>query len=140
MRLVFFTLIGLCACAQTLEKPTNFLVKLSDPIGGKLSKAGQKIGAVIISPEIFLGGRFEGQVKQAAPGKVMVEFTQIKYKSRTIPVTTVTTDCVNSIGHPLVDEKERPITVERGVLTSKTPDFLVDEGAELKLQVTPAGR
>jgi hypothetical protein len=140
MRYALAVCLGLAAMAQTLEKPTNFLVKLSNPIGGKLSKPGQSIGAVIISPESFLGGRFEGVVKEASNGRVIVEFTALKHKSRAIAVTTVTTGFVNSIGHPSVDEKERPVGLEQGALTSKTPDFVIDEGAELKLQVTPVRR
>ena len=138
MRAALFLMLGLAAFAQTLERTTNFLVKLSDPIGGKVSKAGQKIGAVIISPETFLGGRFEGVVKQAAPGKVTVEFTTLRYKDRTLAVATTTAGFVNSLGHPSVDEQERPVAVEQGMLTSTTPDFVIDEGAELKLKVSPA--
>lgn len=140
MRAVTCLLLIMPAFAQTLEAPADFLVKLSDSIGGSVSRQGQKVGAVIISPEKFLGGRFEGEVKLAAPGKVRIEFTAIKYRSTTIAVTTATTDFVNSIGHPAVDEQQRPLTVSEGVFVSKSPDFVLDEGAELKLRVTPVRR
>jgi hypothetical protein len=140
MRLPLSLLIAVTLCAQTLDKPTNFLIKLSDPIGGKTSKTGDKVGAVVISPETFLGGRFEGVVKQAGPGTVTVEFTTLRYKGKAISVSTTTTDFVNSKGHPKIDDGDRPLTIEEGVLTSKTPGFVLDEGSELKLQVTPAGR
>jgi hypothetical protein len=65
-------------------------------------------------------------------------FHSLEFKGQTWPVRTVTLEFVNSIGHPSVDEQERPVKMENGVLTSAHPDLFVDEGAELKLMVSPA--
>lgn len=123
---------------QTLQTETNFLVKLSDPVGSKVSKPGAPVGAVIISPERFLGGRFVGAIKAVSTGRVEVTFHKLEYKGQTHAVRTIVTEFVNSIGHPSVDEKERPVKVENGVLVSTHADMLIDEGAELKMKVSPA--
>ena len=141
MRLAILLLLGAAGFAQTLDKETPFLVKLSDPIGARASKPGQRVGAVIISPERFLGGRFTGEVKavssNARGGRVEIAFHALEFKGKSIAVRTVTTEFVNSIGHPSVDEQERPVKVEAGVFVSSHPDMLIDEGAELKLSATP---
>ncbi|MBI4908111.1 MAG: hypothetical protein HY820_31085 [Acidobacteria bacterium] len=138
-RVIALLAVAVCCAAQNLDKPTKFHVKLSDPIGGKAGKPGARVGAVVISPEVFLGGRLEGVIRQAGGGKLEVVFTVLKYKGKSWNVTSRTTDFVNSIGHPAVDEEERPLKLVNGVLVSDQPLAMLEEGAELRLEVTPSG-
>ena len=71
-------------------------------------------------------------------GKVDIVFHALHYKGKTLRVTTATVGFVNSKGHPSADEQERPLGLENGALASTKPEFVLDEGAELKLQVSPA--
>jgi hypothetical protein len=137
MRVLVVLAVAIGCFAQSLDKPANFLVKLSDPIGSKISKPGSRVGAVVISPEIFLGGRFEGAVTKAGAGRVEVVFQVLKYKGKSWNVITKTKAFVNSIGHADVDEAERVLKLENGVLVSANADMMLDEGAELKLEVSP---
>lgn len=142
MRLGLSLLLCAAAVAQTLDKETSFLVKLSGPIGARVSKPGARVGAVIISPERFLGGRFAGTVQAvsagARGGSLEVVFRSLEFKGKTWRVRTTTLEFVNSIGHRLVDEEEHPVKMENGALVSSCPDMFIDEGAELKLLVSPA--
>lgn len=140
IRAIVCLLPAWCCFAQSLDKPTNFHVKLSDPVGGSISKQGSRVGAVVISPESFLGGRFEGAVTQASNGKVEVVFHLLRFKGKSWNITTRTTSFVNSIGHPAVDEDERPLQLDNGVFLSAHADAKLDEGAELRLSVSPEAR
>ena len=106
---------------QTLETPTRFLVKLGEDVGSELSRVGDRVTAVVISPERFLGARFEGAVDQAsadAEGTLRFEFHTLERTGNTYRVASTVTGFVNSKGHPSVDERERPVRVADGVLTS----------------------
>ncbi len=137
VRSITLLVLAWCCFAQSLDKPTNFHVKLSDPIGGSISKPGSRVGAVVISPESFLGGRFEGSVTQVSNGKAEVVFHLLRFKGKSWSVTTRTTGFVNSIGHAAVDEDERPLQLDNGVFLSAHADAKLDEGAELRLSVSP---
>ncbi|MGH9163718.1 MAG: DUF5060 domain-containing protein [Vicinamibacteraceae bacterium] len=126
--------------APAFNRPTDFHVKLSTDLGVQTSGAGDPVNAFVISPERFLGGRLTGTVDQASSasgGRLRFTFETLEYQGRTFRVTSTLTSFVNSKGHRLVDEQERPLEVTGGVLISAAPDFTLDEGAEVRLQVGP---
>lgn len=123
---------------QTLDQPTRFLVKLGENVGSVISRVGDRVTAAVISPERFLGGRLEGAVDQASAdseGTLRFRFHTLDHNCNAYRVASTITGFVNSKGHRLVDEQERPVRVADGVLTSSEPKFTVDEGAEFQLQV-----
>ncbi|WP_321477972.1 DUF5060 domain-containing protein [uncultured Paludibaculum sp.] len=123
-----------------LDKDRKFLVKLNTPIGSWLSKAGDAITASVISPESFLGATMQGTVERvsnADNGNVVITFRTLSYKDLTLPVTSVTAGFVNSKGHKGVDDEERPTTVEQGAFVTPKAVFLLNEGAEINLLVSP---
>jgi hypothetical protein len=125
------------ASQQSLERERNFLVKLRTPIGSKISRAGDRVTASVISPESFLGASLEGIVEHVTANGVTIVFRSLVYKDRSASVGSVTTGFVNSKGHKLVDDEERPARVDGGAFVSTTGDFWLDEGAEVQLRVSP---
>jgi hypothetical protein len=126
---------------QTLDGPTPFLVKLGVDLGSATSRVGDKVTAVVISPERFLGASFEGAVDQVSGGaerSLRFTFHRLMHKENTYRVTSAVTGFVNSLGHPSVDESERPMQMSNGLLTAAPADFTLNEGAEFQIQVTPA--
>jgi hypothetical protein len=123
--------------AQTLTGPGRFLVKLGTDLGSKKSKVGGRVTAFVISPERYLGASFEGVVDQVADGSLRFTFQTLRSRTVTTKVTSIILDFVNSKGHELVDEQERPVQIVNGLLTSKSADFTIDEGAEFSLRITP---
>jgi hypothetical protein len=122
---------------QTLERERNFLVKLRPPISAP-SKPGQPVSASMISPETYLGGTLHGTVERVTATSVTIVFRRLEYRGRMIPLTSVTTGFVNSKGHKLVDDDERPVRVEAGSFVFSADRFWLDEGAEINLRVSPA--
>lgn len=122
---------------QTLERERNFLVKLRTPISTG-SKPGQPVSASTISPETYLGGTLHGTVARVTPTGVTIAFSRLEYRGRMIPLTSVTTGFVNSKGHKLVDDDERPVRIEAGTFVFSAGRFWLDEGAEFNLRVSPA--
>ena len=92
---------------------------------------------MIISPERFLGGRMSGAVREAGAGMLRVGFDRLEFRGRRYGIDAAVERFVNSKGHPFVDEDERAVTVEDGVMRSAHEDFPIDEGAELRLDVQP---
>jgi hypothetical protein len=127
--------------SKTLEETTKFLVKLGVNLGAKANNVGDPVTAVVISPERFLGARFEGTVDQVSvdAGALRFTFNTLRHKGDNYRVASSLLSFVNSKGHPSVDEQERPLRVDDGVLSSASPDWQVNEGAEFQLQVDPAG-
>ena len=128
-----------CCPAQSLEGKKNFLVKLRTPIGTKISRAGQPVEASVISPESFLGALMEGKVTSIDEG-LRVTFHAIRFKGRSIEISTETTDFVNSKGHKNVDDENRPARIQDGRFVSPSGSLWIDEGAEFRLAVTPSSR
>lgn len=125
--------------------PKNYHVKLSNPVSSKTSKPGAAIRAAVISPESLLNGYLEGVLAPAAKGRVVLQFTRLVYKGSTTPLNLELVSFVNSKGHKSVDEDERPLVVEAGVMSGGpgVRHFWIDEGAELRLKVrdaAPVGR
>ena len=120
------------------DAPSGFHIKLGENVGSASSRAGDPVTAVVISPERFLGGRLEGVVEHAsagAEGSLRLTFRTLRYGDETYPIAATVTEFVNSRGHRLVDERERPVRVDAGTLISPATDFVVDEGSEFRLQV-----
>lgn len=130
-------LLVLLAMGLMGQSPRSYLVKLSVPVSAKTSHAGDAIRAAVISPESLLNGYLEGTVVEAQPGpaaRLHLRFTRLVYKGRTSPIRTELTEFVNSIGHRLVDEDEKPVRVEAGMMRSESVEIRIDEGAELRLR------
>ena len=131
------------APALTLDGAGEFLVKLNIDISSRTNRAGDPVTAVVISPERFLGARFEGGIAVAsadAPGRLSFEFHTLRRQGDAYPVTSTITSFVNSKGHPGVDDRERPVAVEGGVLTAPLAEIVIDEGAEFRLRIEPVSR
>ena len=126
--------------AQTapVEASGRFLVKLITDLDTRKAKTGMKVSAFVISPERFLAGLVEGSVDRVSATELRFTFETITYRGTTLRVMTTIVDFVNSKGHKLVDEQERPLQMVDGVVTSKNAGFTIDEGAEISVQVTPA--
>ena len=122
---------------QSIGRDRSFLVKLRTPIGTAISRPGQPVSASIISPETFLGGTLHGAVQRVSATSVTLVFRRLEYRGTSIPLTSVTTGFVNSKGHKLVDDQERPTRVEAGAFVSGAHEFWLDEGAEINLRASP---
>jgi hypothetical protein len=120
------------------EAAGRFLVKLITDLDTRKTKTGMKVSAFVISPERFLAGLFEGSVDRVSATELRFTFETLTYQKTTLRVRTTIIDFVNSKGHKLVDEQERPLQMLEGVVTSKNAGFTIDEGAEISIQVTPA--
>lgn len=143
MRRALAFLLALEVWSQTADKPTSFLVKLSNPVGSQISRPGDKISAVVISPEVYLGGRLSGIIREAAatrPARVELVFSELRHKGEVRLLTGTLVSFVNSKGHPSVDEQGHPLAVEKGTLVSDRQEFVLDEGAELRVLVVMAKR
>ncbi len=122
----------------TLSEPTRFLVKLGQDIGSSASRPGDLVTAVVISPERFLGGSFEGEVDQASSsGRPSLGFTfhRLRYKASTYRVASTIADFVNSKGHHAVDEQEHAVRIVEGALTASSTEISIAEGAEFQLDI-----
>ncbi len=125
---------------QLLDKERRFHVKLRTPIGTRISRAGVPVSASVISPEVFLGTTIEGIVEQVSRNSVTLAFRSLVHKGGTIGIVSTTTDFVNSKGHKLVDDQERAARVVAGAFVAGGAEFWLDEGAEIRLQVSPGSR
>jgi len=126
------------ARGPAFTEETSVLVKLRTPIGAG-SRRGDRVLASIISPETYLGGVLEGEVASAGSdrGGLVVRFDSLRHSGERFTVQATVTRFVNSKGHPLADEDERPAAVENGAFVSSRSEWRLDEGAELALVATP---
>ncbi len=118
---------------QTVAPGTKFLVKLSDSVHSKTSRKGQRLGAVVISPEQLRGGRLEGTVEEARGGRLRFSFHTLRFAGKVIPIRTEVTGVVNSKGNADRDDLEQPVRVERGTVTVAGRAVAIEEGAEIRL-------
>ncbi len=81
----------------------------------------------------------EGVVEQVSGGSVTLVFRSLVHEGGTVGITSTTTDFVNSKGHKLVDDREKPARVTGGAFIGGA-DFWMDEGAEIRLVVSPGSR
>ena len=128
----------LCASLLTAQAPKTYLVKLSTPVHSKTSKPGDPIRAALISPESYLNGYLEGTIEKVSTkphGSLLMRFDKLTFKGKTTPLVTEVVDWVNSKGHKAVDDAERPMTVEKGELRTKTRELWLDEGAEIRVRI-----
>lgn len=125
---------------QLLGKERRFHVKLRTPVGNTVSRAGDPVSASIISPEVFLGATMEGIVERVSGNSVTIVFRSLVHKGGTIGIHSTTTDFVNSKGHKLVDDRERPARVAAGAFVAGGAEFWMDEGAEIRLLVSPGSK
>jgi hypothetical protein len=136
---VLALLAATVAAPQTLDGERNILVKLRVPVGSNAAR-GATVTAWIFSPEMFLGAMLEGAVVEATGGanaRVRVEFRTIRHEGKEIPVDSALIGFVNSKGHHGVDDADRPTRVDGGALVAAALELLLDEGAELRLRVSP---
>ena len=119
--------------SQTVPKDTKFLVKLGDSLSGKTSRKGDKVGAVVISPERLRGGRLEGAVEEAEGGRLRFSFHTLRFTGKVVPIRTEITGVVSSKGNPGLDDLEQAVRIERGTVVVQGPVAAIDEGAEIRL-------
>jgi hypothetical protein len=122
------------------SQETEVLVKLRTPVGTRVSRPGDPLGASVISPETYLGGVLEGTVEESTTspgGRIVLRFHTLSFEEKRLALQAAVTGFVNSKGHPGVDDAERPIWVEGGALVADGPDIVLDEGAELRLLANP---
>lgn len=126
---------GAAALAQ--QQPRTFHIKLSTPVDTKSAKAGDPVRAALISPESYLNGYLEGTVERVESGRsamLHLRFTRLVFKGQTAAVETEVFEFVNSKGHKSVDDDERPVSIENGVIKADGPQLLLDEGSEMRLR------
>ena len=138
-RRAFVFLAAMTAVAQPADPGAarTYLVKLSVPVGTKLSKAGDAIKAAIISPESLLNGYLEGIVEERSAGRIVLRFNRVQYKSKATPIRSEVIGFVNSKGHKEVDDDERPIRLQDGAFLIAHGDLWLDEGSELRVRAEP---
>ena len=113
---------------------SGFLVKLGEPVASGEGHQGDKMTAVVISPERYLGAKLEGTVAEARGTRLRLEFNSLVFRSKTIPIRTEMTGLVNSKGARDIHESGRPVRLAAGALVSSAP-FALDEDSEIRLQV-----
>ena len=120
-----------------------YLVKLGGPVASAVSRKGDEVTAVVISPEKYLGAKLEGMVDDAAPAgpaRLSFRFHSLTFRGKTIPVRAVIAGFVNSNGGRDIDEEGRPVRVEAGKLISGAEALRFDEGSEFRLQLEEVPR
>ena len=122
-RIVGITALSRALPAQTLDSPGRFLVKLATDLSTQKNRPGDKVTAFVISPERFLAGIFEGAVSRVSGDSLEFTFESLKFKDKTFRVTSKVVEFVNSKGHKLMDERERPLKVVEGRLQSGPAGF-----------------
>ena len=125
------------AAGQGPGPARTYLVKLSVPVSTNKSKPGDRIRAAIVSPEILLNGYLEGEVQEAGRSKLVLKFSNVLYKGKSTSIESVSSaSLIRRDTNPLT--MRRPIKLEAGLFSSAGSDFWLDEGAELRVQATPA--
>jgi hypothetical protein len=139
-RVILLSLTAVLGWPQAFEAERNLLVKLRVPIGNQVMAKGDLVTASVFSPETFLGAVIEGTIEESRRGanaRLRVAFHVIRHKNREIPVASLLIGFVNSKRHEGVDDADRPVRVDRGALVAAAPELWLDEGAELRLRVSP---
>jgi hypothetical protein len=131
--LIVVIMLSAALWSQTVPQGTKFLVKLSDSLSSKTSRKGDKVGAVVISPERLRGGRLEGAVEEASGGRLRFSFHTLRFAGKTVAIRTEVTGVVSSKGNDGLDDLEQPVRIERGTVVVKGPAIAIDEGAEIRL-------
>jgi hypothetical protein len=118
---------------------TTVLVKLRTPVDSR-GRPGDLVEASVISPETYLGGILEGSVGESSGDgrrRLTLHFSRLRFRDARFAVGAAVTRLVNSKGHELVDDDERPVRVEDGTLVTDGSELFLDEGAELTLLAGP---
>lgn len=121
--------------AQSSNLPSSFHLKLVTPVDSRTTKPGTPIRAAVISPESLLNSYLEGSIERPTAGSgsaIRLRFDRLVLSGKSVTVSTVVTDWVNSKGHKLVDDSERAMRLEDGEFRSKFRRIWLDEGAELR--------
>jgi hypothetical protein len=120
-------------------KDRKFHVKLRTPIGGAISREGEAVSASVISPESYLGATMTGVVERVSGNSVTIVFRSLSYKGTTVGIASASTDFVNSKGHKQVDDAERPLRLTGGAFSGDGAQWVLEEGAEVRLLVNSSG-
>jgi hypothetical protein len=102
--------------AQTITSETQFTVKLLGPLDTTTNRAGDKITAMVVSPEAFKGDMMEGEVKKSKSsgkmnGKSVLNFTfqTLHHGNKDIAIQSQVLTAYNSKGQANVDEEGQVI-------------------------------
>lgn len=131
--LIAVLMLSAALWTQTVPQGTKFMVKLSDSLSSKTSRKGDKVRAVVISPERLRGGRLEGAVEEAESGRLRFSFHTLRFAGKTVAIRTEITGVVSSKGNADLDDLEQAVSIERGTVVVKGPVVAIDEGAEIRL-------
>ncbi|MCS7314194.1 MAG: hypothetical protein RMI94_02845 [Bryobacterales bacterium] len=126
--------LGALAWAQPrVEEGTRFLVKLGDTLDTRISRAGDRVSAVVISPVSLRGGRLEGQVEEASGPRLRFGFHTLRLAGHAVAIRTEITGVVNSKGNPARDDLNQVVRIEKGTVIAPGEAVAIHEGAEIRL-------
>jgi hypothetical protein len=116
MSIVLVASLAIPACAQTIPQETEFRVKLTSGLSTKTARKGDKISALVVTPEQFAGAFMEGEVKESKSGNKMngksvlnFTFNTLHVKEKQVPVSANIKTFRNSKGQEGVDEEGRVV-------------------------------
>jgi hypothetical protein len=96
--------------------------QLVSPISARANRAGDKVSAIILSPEAYRGAPLEGEIKEAKSSgdlqktsSLQFFFSSLTLDGKTIPVRADVVSFQNSKGQPGVDEQGRIVRKSSGI-------------------------
>jgi hypothetical protein len=114
--LFLLSLAPAIAPAQSIPDNTDFRVKLTSPLNTDVNRKGDKITAIVLSPNEFANAMMEGEVKESksggkVKGKSVLNFTfqTLVVNERSISINSEVKSLINSQGKANVDEEGRVI-------------------------------
>lgn len=118
----FAAVLALPLPGETIAPDTEFQVKLTAPLSTRTNKKGDKITALVVTPQNFAGGILEGEVKESKNGgkirgKSVLNFTfhTLTHKEQIIPIDAHIKSFTNSKGEQNVDEEGRVVEKKSNV-------------------------
>ncbi|MCX6625398.1 MAG: hypothetical protein NTY38_30935 [Acidobacteria bacterium] len=110
------TALFIPAGAQTIPQDTEFRVKLTAALSTKTNRKGDKISAIVVSPQQFAGGIMEGEVKESKSGNKIngksvlnFSFSSLSHAGQTTRINANIKSFRNSKGQEGVDEEGRVV-------------------------------
>jgi hypothetical protein len=126
-------LAGIAVFSHAAPTTVAFLVKLADTLDTRISRPGDKVRAVVISPVSLRGGRLEGTVEEARGGRLRFSFHTLHHAGKTSRVRTQITGVFNSKGHVSRDDLGQVVRIEEGTIVATGEATAIHEGAEIRL-------
>ncbi len=124
---------GLLFAQPKVDEGTRFLVKLGDTLDTRITRPGECVRAVVISPMSLRGARLEGFVDQAEGPRLRFSFRTLRLAEHTVPIHTEITGVVNSKGTAARDDLNQVVRIEKGTIVAPGEAVAIHEGAEIRL-------